>query len=101
MSHYKEMLERTELKYLGIYLFDGVLPGEYTRTHDETKEQMLAVLEEELKQTMEGIEQNRALEIISAAKVLGSTYERVGYYYGLKAGARLVLHLLSDADVTF
>ena len=40
MSYQAEALERTKLKFLGVYLQCGGSPGQYLLDHDETEEEL-------------------------------------------------------------
>ena len=92
MSYQAEALERTKLKFLGVYLQCGGSPGQYLLEHDETEEELTSRTRGELE---------TLLQDMARSESYSEACQRVGFYSGIKIGARLMLSLTEDADIVF
>lgn len=101
MSYQEDRIKRAELKYFGLYLLDNSGPGKYVLEHDMTEEEVMDRAYKELERQMEGIEEQQARKIMSAATQIDADSQRAGFFTGLKAGARLILNLLGDGEIVF
>lgn len=101
MSYQEDRLKRTELKYFGLYLLDNSGPGQYVLEHDETEKEMMDRGYGELESQLEGVEEQQAGKIMSAAAQIDADSQRAGFFTGLKAGARLILNLLDGGEIIF
>lgn len=99
MSYQAEALERTKLKFLGVYLQCGGSPGQYLLDHDETEEELTNRTRGDLTALIRDMEQGE--DILEAAESYSEACQRVGFYSGIKIGARLMLSLTEDADIVF
>lgn len=99
MTDQAETLERTKLKFLGVYLECGGSPGQYLLEHDETEEELTSRTRGELESLLRNLEQSE--DILEAAESYSEACQRVGFYSGIKTGARLMLSLTEDAAIVF
>ena len=99
MSYQAEALERTKLKFLGVYLQCGGSPGQYLLEHDETEEELTSRTRGELETLLQDMA--RSEDILEAAESYSEACQRVGFYSGIKIGARLMLSLTDVSDIVF
>ena len=99
MTDQQSILERTRLKYIGSYLLYGDLP--VMGLPNESEKEFLDKTYEQLRELLENPGDIDTGDILDAVQAFGAAHESVGFYTGMKAGARLLLGLTDEADIWF
>lgn len=96
------ILKRTGLKHFGNFILRGEELGRCTLCHDQTQEAFVEKIYEKIERELaEKLDEEEAEEIIDIINECASACCTVGFYTGLKAGARLILNLTDETDIIF
>lgn len=99
MTNMRELLGRTSLKAIGTFLLSCEDLEERLAGEDVPAENLMEGRYDDVKIALHRIRAQESSEVETAVRELAEAAETVGFYAGLRAGARLVMALTDGSEL--